>query len=89
MIVIVIGMSPTSGQSMFGFIARIAATVVSLALSLIVWYIVDGKTAGVIIFLYLANVFEVSWLYFITYNTTDSIRSTIFMSKYLNNSEQP
>lgn len=89
MIVIVIGMSPTSGQSMFGFIARIAATVVSLALSLIVWYIVDGRTAGVIIFLYLANVFEVSWLDFVTHNTTDKICSIISMSRYLNTSEQP
>lgn len=53
-------MSPTTGQTLFGFIVRIAATVVSLALSLIVWYVLDGKTAGVIIFLYLANVFEVS-----------------------------
>lgn len=61
MIVIVIGMNPTSGQTMFGFVARIVATTISLALSLIVWYIVDGKTAGVIVFLYLANVFEV-WL---------------------------
>lgn len=59
MIVIVIGMNPTSGQTMFGFVARIVATVISLVLSLIVWYIVDGKTAGVIVFLYLANVFEV------------------------------
>nr|XP_001400829.2 hypothetical protein ANI_1_1198124 [Aspergillus niger CBS 513.88] len=58
MIVIVIGMNPTSGQTMFGFIARIAATAVSLVLSLIVWYIVDQKTPGVIVFLYLANVFE-------------------------------
>ncbi|KAJ5101335.1 hypothetical protein NUU61_003557 [Penicillium alfredii] len=58
MIVIVIGMNPTSGQTMFGFIARIAATVISLVLSLVVWYIVDGKTAGVIVFLYIANVFE-------------------------------
>ncbi|OBT92362.1 hypothetical protein VE01_09371 [Pseudogymnoascus verrucosus] len=58
MIVIVIGMSPTSGQSMFGFIARIAATVISVVLSIFVWYIVDGKTIGVIIFLYLANIFE-------------------------------
>ncbi|KAJ5931057.1 hypothetical protein N7466_006550 [Penicillium verhagenii] len=58
MIVIVIGMNPTSGQTMFGFVARIVATAISLALSLIVWYIVDGKTAGVIVFLYLANVFE-------------------------------
>ncbi|KAJ6042014.1 uncharacterized protein N7446_013080 [Penicillium canescens] len=57
MIVIVIGMNPTSGQTMFGFVARIIATTISLVLSLIVWYIVDGKTAGVIVFLYLANVF--------------------------------
>lgn len=62
MIVIVIGMSPTSGQTMFGFLARIAATVVSLVLSLIVWYIVDKHIAGVIVFLYLANVFEVGCL---------------------------
>ncbi|KAJ6111432.1 hypothetical protein N7523_007493 [Penicillium sp. IBT 18751x] len=58
MIVIVIGMNPTSGQTMFGFIARIGATAISLVLSLIVWYIVDGRTAGVIVFLYLANVLE-------------------------------
>lgn len=58
MIVIVIGMNPTSGQSMFGFVARIVATAVSLVLSLVVWYIVDQKTPGVIVFLYLANVFE-------------------------------
>ncbi|KAK7427593.1 hypothetical protein QQZ08_005868 [Neonectria magnoliae] len=57
-IVVVIGMSPTSGQSFFGFFARIMATVVSVALSLIAWYIVVGKTPGVIIFLYLANVVE-------------------------------
>jgi hypothetical protein len=49
-------MSPTSGQTMFGFVARIIATVISLILSLIVWYIADGKTAGVIVFLYIANV---------------------------------
>lgn len=59
MIVIVIGMSPTSGQTMFGFVARILATTASLVLSLIVWYIVDGKTAGVIVFLYIANVIAV------------------------------
>lgn len=56
MIVIVIGMSPTSGQTMFGFVARIIATIFALVLSFIVWYIVDGKTPGVIVFLYIANV---------------------------------
>ncbi|KAL4975997.1 hypothetical protein BDW66DRAFT_166727 [Aspergillus desertorum] len=59
MIVIVIGLSPTSGQTLLGFVTRIAATVVSLALSLMVWYIPDQRTAGVIVFLYLANVFEI------------------------------
>lgn len=45
MIVIVIGMNPTSGQSMFGFVARIVATAVSLVLSLVVWYIVDSENS--------------------------------------------
>lgn len=84
MIVIVIGMNPTSGQTMFGFVARIVATAISLVLSLIVWYIVDGKTAGVIIFLYLANVFEVctpTRLYDIHLLTISSIT---FMSRCRN-----
>ncbi|KAL5339387.1 MFS transporter [Aspergillus crustosus] len=58
MIVIEIGMSPTSGQTLLGFVTRILVTVASLALALMVWYIPDQKTAGVIVFLYLANVFE-------------------------------
>ncbi|KAL6238442.1 hypothetical protein BDW75DRAFT_20307 [Aspergillus navahoensis] len=62
MIVIVIGMSPTSGQTLLGFVTRIAATAVSLALSLMVWYIPAQHTAGVIIFLYLANIFEIRQL---------------------------
>lgn len=60
MIVIVIGMKPESGASIFGFFARVASTVVAVVLTIIVWYIVDGHTAGVLVFLYLANVFEVS-----------------------------
>lgn len=74
MIVIVIGMSPTSGQTLLGFVTRIAATVVSLALSLMVWYIPDQQTAGVIVFLYLANVFEVCSL---TVTNTGSNRTAV------------
>lgn len=58
-IVIVIGMSPTSGASLFGFGCRVVGTIASMALSLIVWYVPNGHTAGVIIFLYLANALEV------------------------------
>jgi hypothetical protein len=60
MIVVVIGMSPTSGQSFFGFFARIMATIVALTLSFVAWYIVDGHVPGVIVFLFIANVIEVS-----------------------------
>lgn len=60
LVVIVIGMKAESGASTFGYLARIGGTTLSLVLSLIVWYIVDGHTAGVLVFLYLANVFEVS-----------------------------
>jgi hypothetical protein len=60
MIVIVIGMKPESGASIFGYFARVAGTVVAVILSLIVWYIVDGHIAGVLVFLYVANIFEVS-----------------------------
>ena len=59
-IVIVIGMKPESGASIFGYFVKIAATLVSITLSLMAWYIVDGHTAGVLVFLYIANVFEVS-----------------------------
>ncbi|KAH6874711.1 hypothetical protein B0T10DRAFT_532842 [Thelonectria olida] len=58
MIVVVIGMSPTSGQSFFGFFARIMATIVALALSLVAWYVVNRHTPGVIILLFVANVIE-------------------------------
>lgn len=58
MIVIVIGMKPESGASIFGYFARVVGTVVAILFSLIVWYIVDGNTAGVLVFLYIANVLE-------------------------------
>lgn len=74
MIVIVIGMNPTSGQTMFGFVARIFATTIAMALSLVVWYIVDGKTAGVIVFLYVANVFGVCLLILLQGTLTNRCR---------------
>ena len=53
-------MSPTAGASLFNFAMRIVGTVVAFGLSLAIWYIVVGHTAGVIVFLYLANMFGVS-----------------------------
>lgn len=45
-------MSMTSGQSMFGFVGRILGTALSMIFSIIIWYIVDGQTAGVIVMLW-------------------------------------
>lgn len=60
MVVVVIGMSPTSGQALFGFFSRLLATVAAVALSFVSWYIVVGHTAGVLVFLYISNVLLVS-----------------------------
>ncbi|PGH14270.1 hypothetical protein AJ80_06010 [Polytolypa hystricis UAMH7299] len=54
-IILIIGMNPTSGNSVFGLMGRVVGTSLSVILSFVVWYIVAGKTAGVIIFLYLGN----------------------------------
>lgn len=62
MIVVVLGMSPTSGQTLFGFFSRLLATVAAVALSFVSWYIVVGHTAGVLVFLYISNVILVSYL---------------------------
>lgn len=53
MIIIAIGMSMTSGQAIFGFFGRIAGTALAMVFSLVIWYIADAHTAGVIVFLWL------------------------------------
>jgi hypothetical protein len=52
MIIITIGMSMTSGQTIFGFFGRIMGTTLSVIFSIVIWYIVDQKTAGVIVMLW-------------------------------------
>jgi hypothetical protein len=52
-IMIAISMSPSAGQSLRNFLLRILGTIVAMLLSLITWYIVDGKVAGVLVFLFI------------------------------------
>ncbi|KKZ60220.1 hypothetical protein EMCG_05030 [[Emmonsia] crescens] len=54
-VIVILAMSPTSGKSLFGLMSRIVATTLSMGLSLVVWYMVAERTAGAIIFLYVAN----------------------------------
>ncbi|KAF2716485.1 hypothetical protein K431DRAFT_316508 [Polychaeton citri CBS 116435] len=52
-IMIAISMNRMAGQSTFNFVLRVLGTVVAMIGSYIVWYIVDGHRAGVIVFLWL------------------------------------
>ncbi|KAK0637430.1 hypothetical protein B0T17DRAFT_485663 [Bombardia bombarda] len=54
MIIIAIGMTMTSGQSFFGFLCRVGGTVIAMVFSLIIWYIANEHTPGVIVFLWLS-----------------------------------
>ncbi|KAH8668497.1 hypothetical protein BX600DRAFT_379553 [Xylariales sp. PMI_506] len=53
MIIVSMSMTETSGQSIFGFLLRVGGTLVAMILGLISWYIVDQKTPGVIVFMFL------------------------------------
>lgn len=46
-------MVKTAGASTFQFSLRIIGTLIAMTASYIIWYIVDGKAAGVIVFLFL------------------------------------
>ncbi|KAL2131186.1 hypothetical protein VTI74DRAFT_5434 [Chaetomium olivicolor] len=52
MIIVSLGMTPTSGQSFFGFLCRIGGTVAAMVFSFIIWYIVNEKVPGAIVFLW-------------------------------------
>ena len=53
MIMVAMSMNRTSGQSVFNFVLRVFGTAVAMVGAYVVWYIVDGKTPGVIVFLWL------------------------------------
>lgn len=53
MIMVPLSMTKTAGQSTWSFALRIIGTAVAMVGMYIIWYIVDGKTPGVIVFLWL------------------------------------
>lgn len=53
MIMVNLSMSPTSGQSIFSFVLRILGTIIAMIASLLIWYIPDQKTPGIIVFLFI------------------------------------
>ncbi|KAJ9629567.1 hypothetical protein H2203_001941 [Taxawa tesnikishii (nom. ined.)] len=49
-IMVTISMTTSSGQSVFSFLLRICGTTAAMCTSFVVYYIVDGHTAGVLVF---------------------------------------
>ncbi|TWU70766.1 hypothetical protein ED733_000423 [Metarhizium rileyi] len=64
MLTIAIGMTITSGQSVFGFFCRVGATSLAMVSSLAIWYIPDQKTPGIIAFLWLSILIEYYFIKF-------------------------
>ncbi|KAJ2992351.1 hypothetical protein NUW58_g2195 [Xylaria curta] len=62
MIIIAIGMTQTSGESIFGFFCRILGTFVAAVSTLITWYIVDEKVPGIFVFLFLFQAISIYFL---------------------------
>lgn len=52
MIMVSISMTPTAGQSIFSFSLRVLGTVCAMCIAFLVYYIPDGHTAGIIVFLW-------------------------------------
>jgi len=52
LVMIAIGMSPTSGSAVFNMLGNTTCTLFGMIGSFINWYMVDGKTAGVIVFFF-------------------------------------
>ncbi|KXJ88899.1 hypothetical protein Micbo1qcDRAFT_214084 [Microdochium bolleyi] len=65
MIMVALAMTQTSGQSIHGFLCRVGGTVVAMVLSIVNYYIVDGRTPGVLVFLFLF--LAVEYIFFFKY----------------------
>jgi len=59
--IVSISMSPSAAQSLFGFALRILGTIIAMCSAMIIWYIVKGNFAGVIVFYW----FFLLWGFFV------------------------
>ncbi|KAK3213505.1 hypothetical protein GRF29_28g106573 [Pseudopithomyces chartarum] len=53
MLMVALGMTPTSGLAMFNFVWRIFGTLVAMLAAWLVWYIPNENTAGILVVLYI------------------------------------
>jgi hypothetical protein len=58
-VVIILCLSPTTGASLNGLLVQCSGTLLGGLLAMAVWYMVDQKVAGVIVFTFVVNVFRI------------------------------
>lgn len=61
LVMIAIGMSPTAGSAVFNLLGNLTCTLFGMVGAYVNWYIVDGKTAGVIVFFFFIQMFYFYW----------------------------
>jgi hypothetical protein len=61
LVMIAIGMNPTAGSAVFNLLGNLTCTLFGMVGAFINWYIVDQKTAGVIAFFFLFQMFYFYW----------------------------
>ena len=57
-VVIILCLNPTTGASLNGLLVQCSGTLLGGLLAMAVWYMVDQKVAGVIVFTFVVNVFR-------------------------------
>lgn len=67
---VALSMNRTAGQSIFCFVLRVVGTAIATIGCYIIWYIVDGKLPGVIVFLWL-------WIFMAFYVVLKTPRFTL------------
>jgi len=65
MIMVALAMTQTSGQSIYGFFCRVGGTLIAMVLAIVNYYIVNGNTAGVLVFLYIF--LSIEYIFFFKY----------------------
>lgn len=57
-ITVILGMSPTTGASIYGLLTRCLGTIIGGLLAMMVWYIVDQKVPGIIVMTWFVIIFR-------------------------------
>jgi hypothetical protein len=86
-------MNPTSGSAVFTLLGNLTATIVAVVFSFINWYIVDQKTAGIIVFFFLIQMiyfyFAAKYPRFLIAIAAGAITHVLIVGKFQQYTQRP